>query len=209
MEFSIRNKRTHPIVTFKRPVLDALLAADPEASSLVLSKRSTDYQRITGLPLSIDHEQQRELLKRYGADDREQWTSRFSTLPFPWFEIERTFVEGFMARSTSRGVLKDLEVASAFYAMLDRHFKEAVWLEESSEGLRSDEVRADRDGSSQSSVDPNAPNVLVPIERHVLSKLVGHYPLPTECPWSEETVLESARRALNRRGLRLGSVLED
>jgi hypothetical protein len=118
-EFTIRNKSTRPILTLKAPVLQALLAARPESSSLVLAKHRQDYKRLTGKDIELDHDQQLELLGRYGADAAGNWTSAYAHLESPWYSVERTFVAGFLARSTSRGFGEDLELAEAFYDLLD------------------------------------------------------------------------------------------
>lgn len=119
-EFTIRNKSTHPILTLRPPILAAMLAARPDSSSLVLSKYCRDYKRLTGKEIHIDHEQHLAFLKRYGADTKGTWASPYSTgLGLPWFEVQRVFKDGFLARTISRGFLADLAVAEAFYSLLD------------------------------------------------------------------------------------------
>lgn len=122
-EFTIRNKAKTPILTLRPAVLQALLAARPESSSLALAKYCQDYKRVTGKVIHIDHEQNTELLKRFGADETGMWTGAYSKLPAPWFMVERCFVDGFLARQTSKGLLEDLGLAEAFFDMLDAHLE--------------------------------------------------------------------------------------
>lgn len=118
MEFTIRQKSTAPIATLKPAVLAQLLNARPEASSLVLTKWKKDYLQLTGKRLSLDWSQKQAILNRYGASESGQWTSLYSQLPAPWYQIQRHFVDGFLQSSLSQGLLKDLEVAQAFYDWL-------------------------------------------------------------------------------------------
>lgn len=120
-EFSIRNKRTTPIVTLKKNVLQALLLARPESSSLVLAKYFQDYRRLTGKPIHLDHQQEQQFLQRYGARSDKSWDSSFSNISLPWAAVRSNFVAGFMGRPSTPGLLQDLEVAEAFYQILERH----------------------------------------------------------------------------------------
>lgn len=119
-EFTLRNKSTRPILTLRPAIFEALLAARPEASSLVWAKYCQDYQALTGKAVSLDHEQLQALLARYGANAAGTWTSRYASLPVPWYQVERTFVAGFLQRMTSAGLAEDLRLAQAFYDLLDQ-----------------------------------------------------------------------------------------
>lgn len=124
-EFTIRNKSTNPILTLRPTVLSALLQARPEASSLVLAKYSKDYKQLTGKAVHVDHEQQQQLLRHYGADSSGQWKSRFATNPAPWFYVEKCFVDGFLNGAISSSLLGDLAIVEAFFDLLERQMKES------------------------------------------------------------------------------------
>lgn len=122
-EYTVRNKAKNPIVTLRPAVMEAMLAARPESSSLVLSKYCKDYKNLTGKVVHIDYEQNQALLERYGADSSGGWKSEFLNIPAPWFRIERCFVDGFLAQSLSASLLDGLAVAEAFFDMLERELK--------------------------------------------------------------------------------------
>ena len=61
-------------------------------------------------------------MKRFGADERGTWKSAFSNLPPTLFFVERSFADGFMQGSVGfKGFVEELEVAEAFFDMLERH----------------------------------------------------------------------------------------
>ncbi|MCC5610737.1 hypothetical protein LC612_29330 [Nostoc sp. CHAB 5834] len=124
IELTIRNKAKSPVFTLRPPVLGALLNARPEASSLVLTKYSKDYKQLTGKSIHLYHEQQLQLLQRYGADSSGMWTSRFSKNPAPWFFVERCFVDGFLKSAISSSLLDNLAIVEAFFDLLERQMQE-------------------------------------------------------------------------------------
>lgn len=119
-EFTLRNKATQPILSLTPAMLTKLLAARPESAQLVLHKYMQDYRALTGKAPHLDYEQQQELLKRAGANKQGVWTSVYSQLPLPWYQVRSVFTDGFLSRTTSESMSKDLELAEAFYSLLDK-----------------------------------------------------------------------------------------
>lgn len=120
MEFSIRNKAKQPIMTIKPKVLAMMFVARPESVALVLHKKTKDYQRLTGHPLTLDYDQSQELLLHAGADAQGIWHSRYAQLPGQLFKVVTLFSDGFLNASLSGSIIADLATVEAFYAMVDR-----------------------------------------------------------------------------------------
>ena len=118
-EFTIRNKSTRPIVTLRPQFLALMLEARPDSASLVLAKYCKDYKKLTGKEIHLDHDQNLQFLARFGADENGMWTGGYANLPNPWYAVERAFVDGFLARGLSPHLQQELEIAEAFYGMLD------------------------------------------------------------------------------------------
>lgn len=118
-EFTVRNKAKNPIITFTPATLALLLAARPESVSLVLAKLVQDYKTLTGKTLTVDHEQNLQLLAHAGADDKGVWKSRYSGLCGSAAFIRPFFTDGFMRRTVSGELAEDLAIAETFHAMLD------------------------------------------------------------------------------------------
>lgn len=119
-EYSIRNKAKQPIITFTSAVLDRFLHANPDAVGLTLSKLVEDYASLTGKRPVVDYDQRVLLERHYGVNEAGTWKSAYSELEPHLFVVKRTFEMGFMTRTLSDGVLADLALAEAFYALLDR-----------------------------------------------------------------------------------------
>lgn len=117
-EYTVRNQKTNPVLTFRARTLDALLSARPEASSLAIEKLRRDYKVLTGREFEIADNQLAQLLRRYGADSAGMWKSAVLGLPPASFEAAVCFRDGFLRRPLSPSVTKSLEVAQAFYELL-------------------------------------------------------------------------------------------
>lgn len=118
-EYSLRNKSKQPIVTFTAPVMERFLKARPDSVALTLAKLVEDYARLTGKRPVVDYDQRVVLDAHYGVDERGAWKSAYSNLEVSLFSVKRAFEAGFLSRTLSDGVLADLTVAEAFYALLD------------------------------------------------------------------------------------------
>jgi hypothetical protein len=101
-------------------MLAKMLAARPESARLVLNKYMRDYHTLTGKTPRLDYDQEQELQNRAGANAQGVWTSSYSQLPLPWYQVQSVFCDGFRARTTSESLSKDLELAEAFYSLLDK-----------------------------------------------------------------------------------------
>lgn len=117
-EFTLRNKKTTPIMTLTVSMFERMRKARPESVSLVLAKRIRDYKALTGKTLSLDYEQERCLLAQAGANERGVWTSKYAQLPLPLSQVKSIFADGFMLR-TLGNMSDDLAAAEAFYGLLD------------------------------------------------------------------------------------------
>lgn len=120
-EFTLRNKTTNPILKLTPAMLKKVLAARPESCQLMLAKYRRDYKSLTGKTVGVDHDQHMILLQRVNADSNGMWPSRYFQLPNPYYHVMTIFQDGFLNRATSESLSKDLELAEAFYAMLDEH----------------------------------------------------------------------------------------
>lgn len=115
---TIRNRRNNPIVTLSPEFMQKMLAAYPEAVSLVLAKFRKDYAGLTGQKVSLDHEQYVIFMQQWSADDNGQWISKFSSLPPLAFHAKNIFIHGFMRQEPMR-LDEGLEIANKFFLMLD------------------------------------------------------------------------------------------
>lgn len=120
IEHTIRNKAKNPIFTLRPPVLEAMLAARPESSSLTFARFSVVYKSLTGKSIHLDYDQQQLFLKRYGAGPNGQWTSKFSKVNFELMKVVNAFKDGYLLTYHSSGFLHDLALAELFYDMVER-----------------------------------------------------------------------------------------
>ncbi len=129
-EFTIKQKKTQPILTLAPKVLDAFLKARPESISLVLARTLQSYKLLTNKTLMLQHDQQEQLLARVGADASGMWTSKYSKVRSTLFYVKNAFTEGFMRRSIGGELLEDLAIVEAFYEMLDAQMEREALADE-------------------------------------------------------------------------------
>jgi S1-C subfamily serine protease len=120
-EFTLRNKATRPILTLTPAMLQKLLEARPESAQLTLEKYRRDYKTLTGKVVGVDYDQQQALLKRAGSGEHGMWASPYLKLPSPIYRIMSVFQDGYLNRTPSASMCEDLEMAEAFYSLLDVH----------------------------------------------------------------------------------------
>lgn len=120
IEHTIRNKAKNPIFTLRPKVLEAMLAARPESSSLTFARFAAVYKSLTGKSIHLDYDQQQLFLKRYGAGPKGDWVSKFSKLNFELFKVVSAFKDGYLQTHHAEGFLHDLAVAELFYDMVER-----------------------------------------------------------------------------------------
>lgn len=121
--YTLRNKSSkNPIITFKKPLLDALLKARPESASLAIAKHLKDYKLLTSKDLHIDYEQKQALLAVAGADDNGMWPSKYSNLSGDLYFVVKAFTDGLLNQSPIHCDISDaLRRAELFFDMIDKH----------------------------------------------------------------------------------------
>lgn len=117
---TIRQKSSAtPLVTLRPKFFARALACHPEAFTLALHWFTTEYQRLTGKTVRLDHAQSLAFLEQVGADGRGVWHSRFAELPNPVATMIHIFTSGF-TQVASLDFETALEVAQAFYDTVAR-----------------------------------------------------------------------------------------
>ena len=133
---TIRNKSTTtPIVTLSPEFLEVLLKARPESASYTLGHFKKSYLALTGNSVVVDHDQQQQLLQRFGADEQGMWKSQYSDQGYSIYAITQAFQDGLLKRSFVVGMDEVLQLCEDFYAMVDLMLAQKASLS-AAEGLR-------------------------------------------------------------------------
>lgn len=121
-EYTVRNKSSStPIVTFGKKLFERMIAARPDSVNLAIAKHCLSYKQLTGKSLHVDHVQNEQLLKHFGANASGTWSSAYTNLlTGDAYRVVKAFEQGVMADSISNSPLEEVIVrAELFYDMVD------------------------------------------------------------------------------------------